>query len=100
MTNNILRFWQSLDSDDPLEPLFAAAPILMHSIDADGVLVKVSRFWADKLGYPPEEMLGRRSVEFLTEPSRRYASVALPTPRKPTAGSPSAPSCYRSQAFG
>lgn len=56
-----------------------AAPILMHSIDADSVLLKVSRFWANKLGYTPEEMVGRKSVEFLTEESRVYArDVVLP----------------------
>ncbi|MEM6389569.1 MAG: ATP-binding protein [Pseudomonadota bacterium] len=56
-----------------------AAPILMHSIDADSVLLKVSRFWANKLGYAPEEMVGRKSVEFLTEESRAYArDVVLP----------------------
>ena len=79
MSNEVLKFWQSLDSDDPFEPFFAVAPILMHSIDANGVLVRVSSFWAAKLGYEPEEMVGRRSVEFLTEPSRRYAAeVKIP----------------------
>lgn len=43
MTNNIRRFWQSIDSGDPFEPLFVTAPILIHSIDSDGVLLRVSR---------------------------------------------------------
>lgn len=79
MANNILRLWKSLGSDDPLEPLFRAAPILMHSIDGKGKLVRVSQFWADKLGYRVDEMIGRPSVEFLTEESQRYArEVVLP----------------------
>jgi len=79
MANSILRFWQSLDSDDPFEPFFVAAPILMHSIDDKGVLMRVSRFWADKLGYEPEDMIGRRSTEFLTPESQIYATeVVLP----------------------
>ncbi|MFK7869280.1 MAG: ATP-binding protein [Roseobacter sp.] len=79
MTNNILRFWQSSTSDDPFETLFEAAPILMHSIDSNGVLLQVSRFWADKLGYTADEMVGRKSVEFLTEDSKVYArDVVLP----------------------
>ena len=77
MTNNILRFWQNVGSDDPLEPLFSAAPILMHSIDVNGVLLRVSRFWAHKLGYASDEMVGRKSVEFLTEESRAYAKDAV-----------------------
>ena len=78
MANNILKFWTSLDSDDPMEPLFSAAPILMHSIDKTGVLVRVSQFWADKLGYKVEDMVGRPSVEFLTEASQAYAKQVLP----------------------
>lgn len=79
MTNNILRFWQNIGSDDPLEPLFSAAPILMHSIDGNGTLLKVSRFWAHKLGYASDELVGRKSVEFLTEESQTYAKdVVLP----------------------
>ncbi len=79
MTNTILRLWKSLPSDDPLDPMFEAAPILMHSIDEQGILLKVSRFWADMLGYTVDEMVGRRSVEFLTEESANYArTVVLP----------------------
>lgn len=79
MTNNILRFWRKGSSDDPMEPLFSAAPILMHSIDSKGILMRVSQFWADKLGYKVEEMVGRPSSEFLTEASRTFAvEVALP----------------------
>lgn len=80
MTNNILRFWQTLDSDDPLDPLFKAAPVLMHSIDRTGTLTRVSQFWADKLGYTVEEMVGRKGIDFLSEESRRFATeVAQPT---------------------
>lgn len=79
MTNSILRFWRKGSSDDPMEPLFSAAPILMHSIDSKGTLIRVSQFWADKLGYKVDEMVRRPLVEFLTEPSRAVAvEVALP----------------------
>lgn len=79
MTNSILRFWQSSNSDDPFETLFEAAPILMHSIDSKGVLLNVSRFWANKLGYSQKDMIGRKSVEFLTEKSQEYArDIVLP----------------------
>ncbi len=73
MTNNILRYWKSVESDDPFEALFAAAPILMHSIDSKGILINVSRFWADKLGYEAPELIGRKSVDFLTDASRKFA---------------------------
>lgn len=79
MTNNILKFWQSLDSDDPLDPLFQAAPVLMHAIDRNGAFCKVSEFWAAKLGYQVSEMLGRSSLDFLSDESKIYAqTIAQP----------------------
>jgi len=33
MANDILKLWKTFESDDPLNPLFEAAPVLMHSID-------------------------------------------------------------------
>jgi PAS domain S-box-containing protein len=55
------------------------APVMMHSIGRTGVIVCVSDLWLATLGYRREEVIGRRSTEFLTEASRRYAdTVVLP----------------------
>lgn len=79
MAKNILRYWQE-GAADPLEPLFEFAPIMMHSIDEDGTLIDVSIFWAEKLGYSRDEMIGRKSTEFLTAASREQAETqTLPT---------------------
>lgn len=54
-------------------------PAMMHSIDAQGLLVAVSDLWVDKLGYTRAEVIGRPSVQFLTPKSRDYArAVVLP----------------------
>lgn len=59
--------------------LFDEAPVMMHSIDENGILVKVNRRWQATLGYQPDEVLGRKSTEFLTEESRAQAiSDTLP----------------------
>ncbi|MEO0532941.1 MAG: response regulator [Cyanobacteria bacterium P01_A01_bin.123] len=59
--------------------LYEGTPVMLHSIDATGKLVSVSNYWLAKLGYERNEVLGRESIEFLTEASRRYAiEVALP----------------------
>lgn len=72
MTNNLLNYMKTAP-EDPFEPLMENAPILMHSIDKEGRLLRVSRFWASKLGYEPEEMVGRQSSDFLTDASRKMA---------------------------
>ena len=53
--------------------LYHHAPVMLHSIDPQGRLVSVSQYWLDTLGYAIDEVLGRRSTEFLTADSRRYA---------------------------
>ncbi|AYG70273.1 sensor domain-containing diguanylate cyclase (plasmid) [Rhizobium sp. CCGE531] len=46
---------------------------MLHSIDEHGRLVAVSDAWLAKLGYSREEVIGRRSSDFLTPESRTYA---------------------------
>ncbi len=54
-------------------------PAMMHSIDADGFIRSVSDQWLKRLGYREDQVIGRRSTEFLTEESRAYAvEVVLP----------------------
>ncbi len=59
--------------------LYEGTPVMMHSINAQGLLVSVSDQWLKTLGYAREEVLGRRSTEFLDEPSGMYArTVVIP----------------------
>ena len=59
--------------------LFDSAPVMMHSIDENGSLIKVNRRWLATMGYQAEEVLGRKSTDFLTEESRAQAvAVTLP----------------------
>lgn len=51
----------------------AVLPTMFHSIDRDGRLLAVSDAWLAKLGYAREEVLGRRSSDFLTPESREFA---------------------------
>ncbi|MDC0742366.1 PAS domain S-box protein [Polyangium mundeleinium] len=60
------------------EHLYEHAPIILHSIDAEGRLVSVSDGWLDALGYDRAEVLGRRSVDFMTEASRAHALARIP----------------------
>ena len=53
--------------------IFDRAPVMMHSIDTSGTLVRVNRRWTETLGYEADEVMGKKSVEFLTEESRDRA---------------------------
>ena len=53
--------------------LFYRAPVMMHSIDKDGRIIRVNGRWLQTLGYEAGEVLGKKSTEFLTEESRARA---------------------------
>ena len=53
--------------------IFEDAPVMMHSIDEDGKLLRVNRRWVETLGYHEDEVLGHQSIDFLTDESRLRA---------------------------
>ena len=55
--------------------LFDHSSIMMHSINRDGELLKVNRRWLATLGYDRGEVLGHKSVEFLTDESQAQAAT-------------------------
>lgn len=58
---------------EELEHRMRVTPAMLHSIDGQGRLISVSDAWLTKLGYSREEVIGRRSSEFLTPDSRLHA---------------------------
>jgi len=66
-------------SEEKYRKLYENTPIMLHSIDFQGKLVSVSNYWLKTLGYELDEVIGRPSVDFMTEASRKYAKeVVLP----------------------
>ena len=59
--------------EEPYRSLYEHTPAMMHSIDREGRLVKVNDKWLKVLGYRREEVIGRRSTDFLTDASRHFA---------------------------
>ena len=54
-------------------------PAICHSIDRSGRIIAVSDDWLDKFGYDRSEVVGKKSLEFLTPTSRGYVeALALP----------------------
>ena len=60
-------------SKESYKSLYVRTPALMHSIDGEGRLLSVSDHWLASLGYQAHEVIGRKSHDFLSEDSRRYA---------------------------
>ncbi|MCX6148028.1 MAG: PAS domain-containing protein, partial [Candidatus Kapabacteria bacterium] len=54
-------------------------PAMAHSIDANDCLLSVSDIWLNKFGYTEAEVIGKNSIDFLTESSKKYATeIVLP----------------------
>ena len=58
---------------ESFELIFEDAPVMMHSIDEEGKLLQVNRRWVETLGYDRDEVLGQKSIDFLTDESRLQA---------------------------
>ena len=75
----IKAVWQSLSDIEETRNSCLQLPFPAHSIGRDCKLVAVSQPWCELLGYPASDVLGRRSVDFLTDASRQKAAeVYLP----------------------
>jgi len=67
------------ESEQRVRRLYEATPAVMHSIDAEGRLLDVSDRWLELMRYRREEVIGRRSSDFLTPDSQVFArDVVLP----------------------
>lgn len=57
---------------------YASTPAMLHSLDASGLLVAISEYWLEELGYGREEVLGRPVSDFFTAASRAHAATVQP----------------------
>ncbi len=68
-----------LRKQNDFRSLYRRTPAMMHSNNSDGQIVEVSEKWLEKLGYSREDVIGRKSTEFLSQESRqRVVEVVLP----------------------
>ena len=67
------------ESEDRYRSYYAKTRAMLYSINIKGEIIAVSNYWLQKLGYKRSEVIGHKSVDFLTEESKRYAmNVTLP----------------------
>ncbi len=76
MHRDLIEFWKDAP-EDPFEALLAHAPVLMQSTDAEGRILKVSRFWSDMIGYSSDDLAGRDWRDLLTPASRNVVEECV-----------------------
>ncbi len=60
-------------SNERLKSLYNCTPAMMHSMNGEGYLVRVSDYWLQKMEFAREEVIGKKSIDFLTPESRKKA---------------------------
>ena len=66
-------------SEEYYRSLYENAPVMMHTLDRDRSLTRVNEAWLETLGYTRDEVIGRKSTDFMTPESRERAlSVHIP----------------------
>jgi two-component system, NtrC family, response regulator AtoC len=66
-------------SNTRFREIYENSPVMMHSINRDGVLLNVNKKWLEVLGYTREEVIGRRLDFMMTPESWEWCfSVVLP----------------------
>jgi PAS domain S-box-containing protein len=57
--------------------IYHKTPVMLHSIDTEGRIIRVSDHWLEKMGYEREEVIGEKLTRFYTEDSRNYAEDVI-----------------------
>jgi len=67
------------ESEMRAKALYLQTPAMLHSIDAEGHIVQVSKLWLDTLDYTERDVLGRYVTDFM-EPSSaiHFKEVVIP----------------------
>ena len=63
--------------EDDFRALYEKAPVMMHSVDLSRRLLSVNEEWLACMGYERSEVLGRRSIDFMTPESCRFAEQTV-----------------------
>ena len=74
-----LKMERSLvESEKKYRYLYENTPVMLYSIDSQDRIVSVSKYWLKKMGYKSEEVIGKKSSDFITPESRQHAQKILP----------------------
>ena len=60
-------------SEKRYRDIYNKTPAMLHSIDIDGRIMRVSDHWLEVMGYKRSEVIGKELVDFFTTESKIYA---------------------------
>lgn len=60
-------------SEERYRHIYHKTPVMLHSIDREGRIIRVSDHWVEVMGYDRSEVIGKQLISFFTPQSREYA---------------------------
>ncbi|HKJ97817.1 MAG TPA: PAS domain-containing protein [Desulfotignum sp.] len=60
-------------SEERYRHIYHKTPIMLHSIDTQGRIIRVSDHWVEVMGFNRNEVIGRHLTDFFTPESKKYA---------------------------
>ena len=60
-------------AEKELRHTYHKTPVMLHSIDLEGRIIRVSDHWVEEMGYKREEIIGKSLLTFFSPESKKYA---------------------------
>ncbi len=60
-------------SEERYRHIYHKTPVMLHSIDIHGEIIRVSDHWVDVMGYKREDVIGKPLTQFFTSESKEFA---------------------------
>lgn len=60
-------------SEEAYRNIYHKTPVMLHSIDTKGIIIRVSDHWLDVMGYERSEIIGKKLTSFFTAKAKKYA---------------------------
>ena len=57
--------------------IYHKTPVMLHSIDTQGNVIRVSDHWVEVMGYDRNEVIGRQLTDFFSPESQKYAKEVI-----------------------
>ncbi len=60
-------------SEERYRHIYHKTPVMLHSIDTEGRIIRVSDHWVEVMGYKRKTIIGKHLINFFTPESQKYA---------------------------
>jgi len=60
-------------SEERYRHIYHKTPVMLHSIDIQGRIIRVSDHWVEVMGYKRKDVIGKQLIRFFTPESKKYA---------------------------